>query len=123
MERLVSLLGLFVMIGIAYALSEKKKAIQWRTVITGVLLQVVFGLVILKTEFGRSIFDTIGRGFNAILGFTGEGAKFLFGGLATPTENLGFIFATMVLPTIIFMSSLMSVLYHIGIMQKVVEVV
>lgn len=123
MDRLISLVGLFVMIGIAYLLSEKKKAIQWRTVISGVLLQVLFGLVILKTDTGRNVFDTIGRGFNAILGYTGEGAKFLFGGLATPSESLGFIFATMVLPTIIFMSALMSVLYHIGVMQKVVEVV
>jgi CNT family concentrative nucleoside transporter len=111
------------MLGIAYLLSEKKKAIQWRTVLTGVLLQVVFGLVILKTDFGRNLFATIGRGFNAILGYTAEGSKFLFGALATPSDSLGFIFATMVLPTIIFMSALMSVLYHVGIMQKVVEVV
>lgn len=123
MERLISFFGLLVMIGIAYALSEKKKAIQWRTVITGILLQVVFGLLILKTGIGRTIFDSIGRGFNSILGFTAEGSKFLFGGLAAPSESLGFIFATMVLPTIIFMSALMSVLYHIGVMQKVVEFV
>lgn len=123
MERLVSLLGLAIMLAIAFALSENKKAIQWRTVITGILLQALFGLVILKTDFGRAVFDKIGQGFNAILGFTGEGAKFLFGNLATPSESLGFIFATMVLPTIIFMSALMSVLYHVGIMQKVVEVV
>jgi len=123
MDRLISFVGLLVMIGVAYALSEKKKAIQWRTVISGVVLQIVFGLFILKTDIGRNIFDSIGRGFNAILGYTGEGAKFLFGGLAVPSDNLGFIFATMVLPTIIFMSALMSVLYHIGIMQKVVEVV
>lgn len=122
MERLISLLGLFVMLGIAWSLSESKKHIQWRTVISGILLQVIFGLIILKTEFGRAIFDSLGRGFNAILAFTTEGSKFLFGSLATPSENLGFIFATMVLPTIIFMSSLMSVLYHIGIMQKVVEI-
>lgn len=123
MEKLVSLLGLFVMIGIAFALSENKKAIQWRTVITGIILQMVFGLLILKTDLGREVFDTIGRGFNAILGYTSEGARFLFGNLATPSDSLGFIFATMVLPTIIFMSALMSVLYHIGIMQKVVELV
>lgn len=123
MDRLISLLGLFVMLGIAYSLSEKKKAIQWRTVITGILLQIVFGLVILKTTVGKTIFASIGSGFNMILGFTAEGAKFLFGSLATPSESLGFIFATMVLPTIIFMSALMSVLYHIGVMQKVVEFV
>jgi CNT family concentrative nucleoside transporter len=123
MDRLVSLLGLFVMIGIAYGLSENRKAIQWRTVLMGIFLQVVFGLLILKTNLGREVFDTIGRAFNAILGYTAEGAKFLFGSLATPSDSLGFIFATMVLPTIIFMSALMSVLYHLGIMQKVVEVV
>jgi CNT family concentrative nucleoside transporter len=123
MDRLISFIGLLVMIGIAYLLSEKKKAIQWRTVITGVLLQIVFGLLILKTDLGRNIFDSIGKGFNALLGYTAEGAKFLFGNLATPSDSLGFIFATMVLPTIIFMSALMSVLYHIGFMQKIVEIV
>ncbi len=123
MERFVSLFGLFVILGSAYLMSENKKKIQWKTVINGILLQVLFGLVILKTQFGRSVFDSIGKGFNAILGFTAEGAKFLFGNLATPSESLGFIFATMVLPTIIFMSALMSVLYHIGFMQKVVELV
>jgi concentrative nucleoside transporter, CNT family len=123
MERMVSLLGLFVMLGVAYSLSDNRKRIQWRTVISGVLLQITFGLLILKTDLGRNVFDTIGKGFNAILGFTAEGARFLFGNLATPSDSLGFIFATMVLPTIIFMSALMSVLYHIGVMQKVVELV
>jgi len=123
MEKMISLLGLFVMISVAYSLSESKKSIQWRTVISGVLLQAVFGLLILKTDFGREVFATLGKGFNAILGFTSEGARFLFGSLATPSDSLGFIFATMVLPTIIFMSALMSVLYHIGVMQKVVELV
>lgn len=123
MERFVSLLGLLTILGVAYLSSENRKNIQWRTVLSGVFLQVVFGLVILKTNFGRTVFDSIGKGFNSLLGFTAEGAKFLFGTLATPSESMGFIFATMVLPTIIFMSALMSVLYHIGFMQKVVEVV
>lgn len=123
MERFVSLLGLGLILGFAYLMSENKKKIQWRTIISGILLQVFFGLIILKTSFGRSLFDTIGKGFNALLGFTGEGARFLFGNLATPSESMGFIFATMVLPTIIFMSALMSVLYHLGVMQKVVEIV
>jgi CNT family concentrative nucleoside transporter len=122
MERLISLLGLFVMLSIAYAFSEKRKAIQWRTIISGIILQVVFGLIILKTAFGRAVFDTASLAFNAVLGFTNEGSKFLFGNLANP-QSIGFVFATMVLPTIIFMSSLMSVLYHMGVMQKVVEVV
>ncbi len=122
MERLVSLLGLIVLTGIAYALSDNRSKIQWRTVITGILLQLVFALVILKTAFGRGVFEVAGNAFTSVLNYTAEGSKFLFGNMANPA-SMGFIFATMVLPTIIFMSSLMSVLYHLGIMQKVVEVV
>ncbi len=120
MEQLISLFGLIVLLSIAYALSENRKAIQWRTVLTGIVLQAFFGLIILKTSFGRAIFDSASQAFGAILNFTTEGSKFLFGSLSNP-EGLGFIFATMVLPTIIFMSSLMSLMYHVGIMQKVVE--
>lgn len=123
MERLVSVLGLFVLLGIAFLLSDNRSKIQWRTVLSGVALQISFGLLILKTSFGRSIFDGAGRVFSSILNYTSEGASFIFGGLASPSNSVGFIFATMVLPTIIFMSALMSVLYHLGIMQKVVEVV
>lgn len=121
MEQLISFFGLLVFIGVAFAISENRKAIQWRTVLTGIVLQAVFGLVILKTSFGRAVFDSASNAFGAILNFTTEGSKFLFGSLSNP-EGLGFIFATMVLPTIIFMSALMSLMYHVGIMQKVVEV-
>ena len=119
MERLVSLFGLFVLLAAVYALSDNRSQIKWRTVISGVLLQIVFGLIILKTTFGRVVFDSAGQAFNGILAYTTRGAEFIFGGLSNPA-SLGFIFATMVLPTIIFMSALMSVLYHLGIMQKVV---
>src|SRR5690606_10107085 len=121
MERLVSLLGLFVMIAIAWSFSEKKKAIQWRTVISGIVLQIVFGLIILKTGFGRAHYDSASQAFIAIREFTNEGSKFLFGNLSDPS-NIGFVFATMVPPTIIFMSSMMSVLYQLGLMQKAVEI-
>lgn len=120
MERLMSLVGLFVMIAIAYALSSSRKDVKWKTVITGIVLQLVFGLLILKTPIGFKIFEGAKDLFANILAYTEEGSKFVFGGMADP-KNLGFIFATMVLPTIIFMSSLMSVLYHVGIMQKIVE--
>ncbi len=120
MERLISVLGLFVLTAVAYLLSEHKKSIQWRTVLSGVGLQILFGLLILKTSFGRGFFDAAGTAFGAVLNYTNKGSEFLFGPLSAP-QNFGFIFATMVLPTIIFMSSLMSVLYHLGIMQKVVE--
>lgn len=120
MDRFMSFIGLFAMVAIAYAMSTSRKNIKWKTVIMGVVLQVVFGLLILKTPFGREFFSVIKEGFNSILAFTNEGSKFLFGGLSDPS-NIGWIFATMVLPTIIFMSSLMSVAYHVGIMQKLVE--
>jgi len=122
MERMISAFGLVVLIFVAYGLSDNRSRIQWRTVLSGIALQLVFGLLILKTAAGRAVFDGAGQAFSAVLNYTLEGSKFLFGNLALP-QTVGFIFVTMVLPTIIFMSALMSVLYHVGIMQKVVEVV
>lgn len=119
MEKLVSAFGLIVLIAVAYGLSDDRSKIKWRTVVSGVLLQILFGAVILKTSIGKAVFASAGNAFNGILTYTNSGAQFIFGSLTNPA-SLGFIFATMVLPTIIFMSSLMSVLYHLGIMQKVV---
>jgi len=120
MEKLMSLVGLFVMIGVAYSLSSSRKDIKWKTVIAGILLQLFFGLIILKTPFGITIFDGARNAFAGILDYTNEGSKFIFGDLTNVSKS-GFIFAFLVLPTIIFMSSLMSVLYHLGVMQKIVE--
>lgn len=120
MEKFMSFIGLVVMIAVAYGLSSSRKDIKWKTVCTGIGLQLLFGLLILKTPFGMSVFDGAKEAFNGILNYTTEGSKFIFGDLTNVSKS-GFIFAFMVLPTIIFMSSLMSVLYHIGIMQKVVE--
>jgi CNT family concentrative nucleoside transporter len=120
MEKLMSFVGLVTMVTIAYALSSNRKAIKWKTVLMGIFLQATFGLLILKTTIGYEVFSVAKDVFNSILGFTNEGSTFLFGELSNPAK-FGWIFATMVLPTIIFMSSIMSVLYHIGIMQKVVE--
>lgn len=120
MEKFMSLIGLITMISIAFAMSTNRKKIKWKTVLMGVFLQVVFGILILKTPWGKEFFSLVKEGFNTLLAFTNEGSKFIFGSLSDPSK-FGWIFATTVLPTIIFMSSLMSVLYHIGIMQKVVE--
>ena len=120
MEKLMSLIGLFVMVAIAFALSSSRKHIKWKTIITGIVLQIVFGLLILKTPFGVEVFDGARVAFQKILDFTVEGSSFIFGDLTNVSKS-GFIFAFLVLPTIIFMSSLMSVLYHLGLMQKVVE--
>lgn len=118
--RLLSFVGLLTMVLIAFLLSSKKKQVNWRTVITGVILQIVFGLLIMKTAPGRAVFDGAREVFNAILSFTNEGSSFVFGSLADISKS-GFVFATMTLPTIIFMSALMSVLYHLGIMQVVIK--
>lgn len=120
MERFISLIGLFTMVGIAFLLSNNKKKIDWRTIGSGIMLQILFGLFILKTKIGQSVFDSALGFFNAILNYTNEGSTFIFGFL-TDTENFGFIFFTSVLPVIIFMSALMRILYHIGLMQLVVQ--
>lgn len=120
MERAMSLIGLIVMIAIAYGFSTSRRDIKWKTVLVGIGLQLFFALLILKTPYGRDVFEGAKDVFNAILGYTLEGSAFLFGDLTKPAK-MGWIFATMVLPTIIFMSSLMSILYHVGIMQKVVQ--
>jgi CNT family concentrative nucleoside transporter len=122
MQHLMSLLGLATLVGLAYVFSSHRKSIRWKTVVVGIGLQLFLGLIILKTNAGRVFFEGARSLATSILSFTNEGSLFVFGDLAR-TEKIGFVFATMVLPTIIFISSLMSVLYHLGIMQKIVEFV
>ncbi len=117
----ISFLGLLTFVGIAYGLSENRKIIAWRTVITGIALQFIFAFLILKTDTGHHFFKWLGDIFNLLLVYTQEGSEFVFGNLAKPSGSWGFLFFTMVLPTIIVISSLMSVLYHLGIMQKIVK--
>ncbi len=124
--------GLFVLIAIAFLFSNNKRKIRWDQVGIGIGLQLVFAIFVLLTPWGATFFDWIASFFVKIISFTFDGAKFVFGALADQTlfakafpKNLqasaGFIFAFQVLPTIIFFSSLMSVLYHLGIMQKIVQ--
>ncbi|MCF6226708.1 MAG: NupC/NupG family nucleoside CNT transporter [Xanthomonadales bacterium] len=115
------LFGLAVLISIGVAFSNNRKKIDWRLVAAGLSLQLIFALIVLLTETGRAVFESISRVFVTILGFSTKGAEFIFGDLARYDGNLGFIFAFQVLPTIIFFASLMAVLYHIGLMQKVVK--
>mgnify|MGYP000707237338 CR=1 FL=1 len=120
MEKFISFGGLLIFLLIAFMFSSDRKKINWRLVISGVLAQFFLALLILKTPFGRSFFDGAKDFFQAILSYTDEGSKFIFGGLHN-TEKIGFSFAIMVLPTIIFMSTLMNILYHLGIMQRIVK--
>lgn len=108
------------MVGVAYACSDERKKINWRTVGSGIALQLVLGLLILKTAWGQAIFEGARTFFTGILSYTNEGSKFIFGSLMN-VKQFGFIFFVMVLPTIIFMSSLMSILYHLGVMQIVIR--
>lgn len=119
MERVISFLGIFVLLFIAYAFSTNKKAINYRTVIIGTLIQFIFAFLVLKFPLGRKFFEFMNFIIIKVISFSIDGSKFIFGNLAE-SKNFGFIFAFQVLPTIIFFSSLMSVLYYLGIMQKIV---
>jgi concentrative nucleoside transporter, CNT family len=130
---LFGILGLVVLLSIAWLFSNSKKDINWRIVGTGIGLQLLFAVFVILTPWGSIVFDAIGSFFVKIINFTFDGAEFVFGALASQStfeqafpENMhnqgfGFIFAFQVLPTIIFFSSLMSVLYHLGLMQKIVQ--
>ena len=114
------LFGLAVLIGIAFVFSNNKRAVDWRLVGTGVLLQIVFAALVLKLPLGRDVFDAIATGFVSLLQFVNVGSSFIFGSFMD-TSKFGFVFAVQVLPTIIFFASLTGVLYHLGVMQQIVR--
>jgi len=132
-DVLFGILGLVILVMIAVIFSQNRRQIRWQQVGLGIGLQIVFAVFVLLTPWGARIFDGIGGFFVQVINFTAEGASFVFGALADqlrfgqafPDElrntGAGFIFAFQVLPTIIFFSALMSVLYHLGLMQKVVQ--
>lgn len=119
----MSLIGLAVLIGIALLFSANRKSIKWRTVIVGVSIQLFFAALILNTDMGQLVFQKARDFFVAVLDFSSAGSEFIFGERLTNPAKSGFIFAFMVLPTIIFMSSLMSILYYLGIMQFLIKIV
>ena len=113
-------LGMLTLLCIAFLFSSNRKGINWKTVGIGLLFQLIIAIGVLKVDFVKSIFEVIGKGFIAILGFTQAGSEFLFGGMLD-VNSFGFIFAFQVLPTIIFFSALTSVLFYLGLIQKVVK--
>ncbi len=121
MKNLVSLFGMLTLIFIGWLLSEKRKQILWKTIIWGTLLQVVLGVIVLKTPPGRWFFEIFNNAFITLVSFSEKGAEFIFGGLVSDTEKFGYIFAFKVLPTIVFFSAFISILYYFGIMQFIVE--
>ncbi len=123
-----SLIGLAVLILIAYLFSQNRKNINWRLVTIGLLVQVIFCLLITYVPFIAYLFDKLGEGFITFLGFSAKGAEFLFGDLAKNSSSskevrhqLGFLFAFQVLPTLIFFSCITTGLYYLGILQKMVK--
>jgi CNT family concentrative nucleoside transporter len=114
------LFGLAVLVSIAILFSSKRGAVDWKLVASGIGLQLFFAIIVILVPGGREFFEGLSRIFVRIISFAMDGSAFIFGPLADPS-NLGFIFAFQVLPTIIFFASLMAVLYHLGVMQKIVQ--
>lgn len=119
--KIISIIGLVLILAIAFLLSENKKRINFKTVLWGLALQFIFAVVILKTAVGDAVFLYINKIVIKLLNFTVDGSSFVFGSLVTDKSSFGFIFAFQVLPTIIFFAALMGVLYYLGIMQWIVQ--
>jgi CNT family concentrative nucleoside transporter len=113
-------LGMLSLLLIAFVLSKNKKAINWRTVGFGLLAQLILAIGVLKVPFVQSAFEFVGNIFVKILDFTSAGSEFLLGDLMD-TSTYGYIFVFQILPTIIFFSALTSILFYLGIIQKVVR--
>jgi CNT family concentrative nucleoside transporter len=112
--------GLAVLVSIAFLFSQNRKVADMRLILSGIALQILFAIIVILVPGGREFFEFLSRIFVTVIGFSLDGAEFIFGALAR-FETLGFVFAFQVLPTIIFFASLMGVLYHLGVMQKVVQ--
>ena len=124
MGRFIGVLGIFAILGIAYLLSNDKKNIDFRITIWGLSLQLLFGIFILITPFGKPIFSWFDKLIKKLLGFSQEGSEFLFASFINGEMHPAVInFAFYVLPTVIFFSALMSILYNLGIMQKVIKII
>ena len=115
-QRLVSFFGLFAMVGIAWLLSHRRDRVPWRVIAWGIGLQVSFGVLVMKTDAGLRLFSVLNDVVLALLEFTAKGTEFVFGDFATEK----FTIVVNVLPTLIFFSSLMTILYYLGLMQRVV---
>ena len=116
------ILGMLVLLLIAFLFSVNRKAINWKTVGIGLGIQLILAIGILKVPFIRAIFSFLGKIFNEILNYTIAGSEFLLGNLLNlENPNIGYVFAFQILPTIIFFSALTSVLFYLGIIQKIVK--
>ncbi|AKD38905.1 hypothetical protein I926_07955 [Pasteurella multocida subsp. multocida OH4807] len=122
MGTLISILGIVVLLAIAFLLSNNRKAINFRTVFGALSIQFIIGALILYVPVGRDALNWLAGGVQKVIDYGNEGINFVFGGLADPSK-FGFIFAVKVLPTIVFFSALISLLYYIGVMQWIIKII
>jgi CNT family concentrative nucleoside transporter len=130
MYNIVSFTGIFILMAFAWLLSSDRRVVNWRVIIWGCILQMLFALFIFVVPAGTDIFMYINNILVKIIDVASSGTKFLFGRLALPPgttnewgeESLGFIFAVQVLPQIIFFASLMAVLYYVGVMSRLIRI-
>ena len=131
MSRFFGIFGIVVILGIAFLMSNNKKAINYKQVVSGLVIQLLLAIFILKTSIGQFIFAKLSELITQLLNFADKGGDFVFGVLVNKPQvfehlfgaGSSFIFALRVIPTIIFVSALVSVAYHLGIMQKIVAVI
>jgi CNT family concentrative nucleoside transporter len=121
MYRLIGILGVASMLGLAFAFSTARRAIRVKTLLWGVSLQFAFALLVLRLDLGRVALAKAGAAVTRLLDFSFAGSQFIFGDLGKKMSPQGFIFAFQVLPTIIFISAFFAVLYHFGIMQFIIR--
>src|SRR5262252_5819588 len=121
MGRFTGILGMAVILGLAWLCSTDRKAIKLKTIGWGLGLQLVLGFFVLRSEAGRWVFAQLGNGARKLLSFSYAGSEFVFGELGKDHSSLGLIFAFQVLPTIIFIAAFFAVLYHIGVMQLIIR--
>ncbi|MGA7615948.1 MAG: nucleoside transporter C-terminal domain-containing protein [Thermoanaerobaculia bacterium] len=131
MDRFIGIIGILFLFGLAYLFSADRRAIRWRTVGWGVVLQVVFALAVLRWPFGQWVLKQIADFVTNVINYAGQGSSFVFGWLASDQTFLNkipghepvgsIVFAFVVMPIVIFISSIFTILYHLGIMQRVVK--
>src|SRR5579863_8202973 len=121
MHRLIGLLGMVVMMALAFLFSTDRRAIRIKTVAWGLGLQITFAFLVMRWEYGRLLFQKAGAAVNWLLDFAFYGSTFVFGDLGRKGSPMGFFFAFQVLPTIIFIAALFALLYYYGVMQVIVK--
>lgn len=122
-NRYCNIFGIIVILLIAYLFSQKRRHIDFKLVLYGLLIQFCLGFLVLKTDAGNRIISVIADGVTQLYQFADQGSRFVFGNLVDPTGAWGFVFAFRVLPVIIFFGAFMAILFHFGIIQKVVTAV